>query len=44
MLLNEFSNEHHKVEEEHACKLSQQENRIAEQPKQIEALTAGCRM
>jgi hypothetical protein len=40
MLLNEFLKEHRKVEEQ-ASKLAEQDQRITEQQKQIEALTAG---
>ena len=39
MLLNEFLKEHSKVEQQEA-KLSKQETTIAQQQKQIEALTA----
>jgi hypothetical protein len=39
MLLNEFLKEHRRVEEQ-ACKLAEQNQRITQQQKQIEALTA----
>jgi hypothetical protein len=40
MLLNEFLKEHRKVQEQ-ASKLAEQDQRITEQQKQIEALIAG---
>jgi trimeric autotransporter adhesin len=40
MLLNEFLKEHRRVQEQ-ACKLAEQDRRITEQQKQIEALTTG---